>query len=86
MRVGRTRIKLAQVLSEHFKTQVSPNDLYRSHGPRRNGMCDVHAWEAFVRVGNVRRNYYSFNTMSDVAKNGVVELKHGEICAKTKLT
>tara|TARA_R110000824_G_scaffold316000_1_gene503176 strand:+ start:172 stop:576 length:405 start_codon:yes stop_codon:yes gene_type:complete len=81
--VGRTRIRLAAILTEYLGYIVSPDELQPSGGRQRNNTTqhDGYAWELFAYGSGQPFVAGSFNTMTDCVKAGRVTVTNGEISA-----
>ena len=82
--IGRTRIRLAKIISECLGIVCEPEDLKPTGGRQRNNttLHDVYAWEVFARHENgLPFVAGSFDTMTDCVKAGRVSLNRGEISA-----
>jgi len=81
--VGRTRIKLAKIISESLGIKCEPEELKPAGGRQRNNttIFDGYAWEVFA--SNDGRTFVagSFFTMTECVKAGRVKLEGGEISA-----
>jgi hypothetical protein len=81
--VGRTRIRLAKIISESLGIQCEPEELKPAGGRQRNNTTryDGYAWEVFAN--NDGRTFVagSFDTMTECVKAGKVKLSKGEIVA-----
>ena len=81
--MGRTRIKLAKIISESLGIKCEPEELKPAGGRQRNNttIFDGYAWEVFAH--NDGRTFVagSFDTMTECVKAGRVKLKDKEISA-----
>ena len=79
--IGKTRIKLAKIVSDSLNIDCQPEDLRPATGANRtNKMLDVYAWEVFARHRNgVPFVAGCFETMTECVKAGKVCLIKGEI-------
>ena len=79
--VGKTRIKLAKIVSECLGIECKPEDLQPAKGANRtNKMLDIYAWEVFAKHHNgVPFVAGCFETMTECVKAGKVYLHKGEI-------
>lgn len=85
--IGRTRTKLAQIISDSLDIDCQPEDLMPATGRHKNNTCiyDSYAWEMFTATKTgIPIVYGSFDTMTECVKAGQVELTDGEIHAKYK--
>ena len=79
--IGRTRIRLAKILSECLGLNCEPEDLSPTQGRYRcDKTLDIYTWEVFTKtksgIGFVAG---SFSTMGDCVKAGAVTVDQGEI-------
>lgn len=82
-RIGRTRIKLARMISEQFEVNCKPEDLHPAGGRARNrtSSFDMYAWEAFASTKTGHPWVAgSFSTMGECVKVGKLKIIRGEIC------
>ncbi len=79
--VGKTRIKLAKIVSDSLGIDCQPEDLQPASGANRtNKSLDIYAWEVFARHRNgVPFVAGCFETMTECVKAGKVCLYKGEI-------
>jgi hypothetical protein len=79
--VGKTRIKLAKIVSECLGIDCQPEDLQPATGANRtNKTLDIYAWEVFARHHNGSPFVAGcFETMTECVKAGKVHLHKGEI-------
>jgi hypothetical protein len=69
---GRVRKRLAKVLSEHFKTEVNPDEIWE------NRNMDLARWGVWAKVDGRLYNIHSWSTMGTVIKEGVAEVYRDE--------
>ena len=97
MKIGRTRIKIAQLLSkelsefEGFPVTVDPEDLWIQQGEYRKATWDLAPWGAFVKYqrdgGKLMLAIHSWDTMTSCLKGiTIIRPFHGsptdrEACA-----
>ena len=82
--IGKTRIRLAKIISDSLGIICNPEDLRPAGGRNRNNttIYDSYAWEVFARHRNgVKFWAGSFDTMTECVMAGKVSLKAGEISA-----
>lgn len=79
--IGKTRIKLAKIVSESLNIHCEPEDLKPATGANRtNKALDIYAWEVFAKHHNgVPFVAGCFETMGECVKAGKVHLSKGEI-------
>ena len=82
-RIGRTRIKLAEILCRDLKVECFPEDLHPAGGRARNrtSTYDMYAWEVYCHKQGVPFVAGSFDTMTECVKVGRVGISDGEIFA-----
>lgn len=85
--IGKTRFKLAKIVSESLGIDCQPEDLQPATGANRtNKRLDVYAWEVFARHHNgVPFVAGCFETMTECVKSGKVCLIKGEIYSGNQL-
>ena len=81
--VGRTRIRLAKIISESLGIKCDPEELRPAGGRQRNNttIYDGYAWEVFANNDGRLFVAGSFDTMTECVKAGRVKLEGGEISA-----
>lgn len=79
--VGKTRVKLAKIVSDCLGIDCQPEDLQPAKGANRtNKSLDIYAWEVFAKHHNgVPFVAGCFETMTECVKAGKVHLNAGEI-------
>lgn len=80
--IGKTRIKLAKIVSESLGIDCQPEDLQPATGANRtNKTLDIYAWEVFARHHDSGSPFVAgcFETMGECVKAGKVHLCNGEI-------
>jgi hypothetical protein len=80
--VGKTRIKLAKIVSDSLGIDCQPEDLQPASGANRtNKSLDIYAWEVFARHRDSDVPFVAgcFETMGECVKAGKVCLIKGEI-------
>jgi hypothetical protein len=80
--VGKTRIKLAKIVSDSLGIDCQPEDLRPASGANRtNTSLDIYAWEVFARYRDSDVPFVAgcFETMGECVKAGKVFLHKGEI-------
>ncbi len=80
MRVGRTRIKLAELLTEALEMEVKPEHIQRIYSTE---LLDLARWEGHAIHTKV--NICSWDSMTDIVKRGKIEIvernhTHIEVC------
>jgi hypothetical protein len=63
---GRTRRKLAKMLSEYFHATVHPEDIWENRSPAYR-LMDLARWGVDING----RNVHSFSTMGFIVKSGI---------------
>jgi hypothetical protein len=63
---GRTRIKLAKMLTELLGRPVNPTDIWDNNYPEAR-MVDAARWGAYLPGGHI----HSWDTMGDCVKKGI---------------
>jgi hypothetical protein len=63
---GRTRRKLAKMLSDYFHTPVYPEEIWENRSPAYR-LMDLARWGVTVNG----RNVHSFSTMGFITKSGI---------------
>ena len=81
--IGRTRIKLAKILSDCLGIDCQPEELQPATGANRTDRrLDIYCWEVFSKYKNgLPFVAGSYDTMTDCVKAGKVKLSDGEIFA-----
>ncbi len=82
--IGRTRFRLAEIITECLDGVVcEPEDLRPAGGRQRNNtsIYDAYAWEIFATRNGLGFIAGSFDTMTSCVKAGKVKLNDGEILA-----
>ncbi len=70
-RPGRTRIRLAQILSEHLGCAVLPEDIWDNYFPAARWV-DAARWGANLTDRNGHAMHvYSWDTMSECVRTGI---------------
>ena len=84
--IGKTRVKLAKIVSECLGIICNPEDLQPAKGANRtNKSLDIYAWEVFATHQNgVPFVAGCFETMTQCVKAGAVYLHKGEIYSGLK--
>lgn len=80
--VGKTRVKLAKIVSDSLGIDCQPEDLQPASGANRtNKSLDTYAWEVFARHRDSDVAFVAgcFETMGECVKAGKVYLIKGEI-------
>lgn len=85
-RIGKTRIKLAKIISECLNITCEPEELRPAGGRQRNRttLHDGYAWEMFAHNDGKPIVAGSFDTMTECVKAGKVSMHKGEISADFK--
>jgi len=82
--VGKTRVKLAKIVSDCLGLDCHPEDLQAARGAwRTDKRLDVYAWEVTTNRRGSGMPFWAgcFDTMTDCVKAGFVHLHDGEIYA-----
>jgi hypothetical protein len=84
---GRTRIKLAELLSKELGVEVRPEAIWQNNYPAAKWL-DLARWGVPVNIPGLGKNVnvHSWDTMGEIVKNGVAIVSREsigiEVCTK----
>lgn len=78
MKVGRTKQRLAKLLSDRLGVTVNPNDMWMN---RNAEMAGCARWGVWVVIEGLNVSVYSWDTMTECLKRGfVISHESSRIC------
>lgn len=77
--VGRTRCRLAKLLTEVIGSPIDPEDLDAAQGYYRQQRSGQAAWSGIIVVDGIKRTICSWDSMTECVRNGfTVQDSRGE--------